>query len=122
AELKRLGVDGKCQHCDGDGYTWKSVGDKTAYDEWKEYEPPTGEGYQLWETVSEGSPITPVFSSPEALANYLVSDKYRWRNNDHGTTWEQWMKFICGDGWAPGFVISGNVFQTGVQAIADTDK
>ncbi len=35
---------------------------------WQPTEPPTGEGYQLWETVSEGSPISPVFASTEALA------------------------------------------------------
>ena len=30
-------------------------------------EPPAGEGYQLWETTSEGSPLSPVFSSLEEL-------------------------------------------------------
>ena len=35
------------------------------------YDPPEGEGYQVWETVSEGSPVSPVFASAEELVEYL---------------------------------------------------
>lgn len=31
-------------------------------------EPPRGEGWQLWETTSEGSPTSPVFKTAEELA------------------------------------------------------
>lgn len=31
-------------------------------------ETPSGEGFQLWETTSEGSPISPVFATKEELA------------------------------------------------------
>lgn len=34
------------------------------------YEPPIGEGYQLWETTSKGSPQSPVFSSLEELSEW----------------------------------------------------
>ena len=30
-------------------------------------DPPNGDGYQLWETTSEGSPVSPVFESIDAL-------------------------------------------------------
>lgn len=33
-------------------------------------EVPEGEGYQLWETTSEGSPISPVFETLEALCEW----------------------------------------------------
>lgn len=33
-------------------------------------DPPVGNGYQLWETTSEGSPISPVFATPEELAEW----------------------------------------------------
>ena len=33
--------------------------------------PPTGEGYQLWETTSEGSPISPIFKTIEELCKWL---------------------------------------------------
>lgn len=34
-------------------------------------EPPEGEGYQIWENVSEGSPISEVFETKEAVIEYL---------------------------------------------------
>lgn len=36
------------------------------------YEPPVGEGWQVWETVSEGSPTTPVFATREELIEHLT--------------------------------------------------
>lgn len=41
--------------------------------DWKKYfkvDPPTGEGFQLWETTTEGAPISPVFETAEALASW----------------------------------------------------
>lgn len=32
--------------------------------------PPVGEGYQLWETTSEGSPISPVFATIDELCEW----------------------------------------------------
>ena len=67
--------------------------------DWKIH-PPAGDGWQLWETVSEGSPITPVFTSAEELASWLVVP-----GNDTsvtaGTTREQWIEFLTNHGWAP---------------------
>lgn len=37
-------------------------------------EPPTGEGYQLWETTSEGSPQSPVFPSLDELCAWCESN------------------------------------------------
>lgn len=52
-------------------------------------EPPAGEGYQLWETCSEGSPISPVFPTLDELCDWAVENatiygqikttKERWR-------------------------------------------
>lgn len=60
-------------------------------------EPPAGSGYQIWETVTEGSPISPVFEKPEDLAQWMVDND---TSITSGATHEQWMKFID-DGWAP---------------------
>lgn len=35
-------------------------------------EPPKGEGYQLWETTTEGSPLSPVFPSLEELCDWAA--------------------------------------------------
>ena len=62
--------------------------------------PPKGNGYQLWETTSEGSPMSPVFSSPEELAVWLEYNKI----SSFGTmtrSYDQWLDFIKGPGWAP---------------------
>ena len=40
------------------------------YEEWAAYDPPEGPGYQLWETCSEGSPVSPVFASMEELCKH----------------------------------------------------
>jgi hypothetical protein len=41
---------------------------------WRPTEPPSGEGYQLWEIVSEGSPVSPVFALPEELAQWCAKN------------------------------------------------
>jgi hypothetical protein len=46
---------------------------KEAYDAWKPTDPPEGPGWQLWETVSEGSPVSPVLPTREAFVEYLMS-------------------------------------------------
>lgn len=79
--------------------------------------PPKGAGYQLWETVSEGSPISPVFKTPDELANWLTSGEYHNRC-DAGTTKAQWLSFINGPGWAPSMISDGSTITIGVQTIA----
>lgn len=37
----------------------------------RRYDPPTGDGYQIWETVSEGSPASKVFATKEELIEHL---------------------------------------------------
>ncbi len=41
-------------------------------EDWVSYDPPVGEGYQLWETTSEGSAISPVFSDMNKLCKYAA--------------------------------------------------
>lgn len=55
-------------------------------------EPPVGEGYQLWEYTSEGSPMSPVFLNYEDLCswcenNATIFGEYRY-------TKEQWSKYL----------------------------
>ena len=69
--------------------------------------------YQMYENVSEGTPISPVLETPEALSKWLAE------NDEDGATHEQWMKTIE-RGWAPSLTITpfGGV-QPGVIGIAD---
>ena len=104
AECARLGVSETCAECGGEGEHWPSPEAKQAYEDWQSIEPPKGDGYQIWETVSEGSPISPVFSTPEDLARHMAGTTW---GADKGTPYETWLAFIRGPGWAPSMVMQG---------------
>ncbi len=93
AECARLGKSYTCEKCGGEGEVWPSEAAKQLYDEWEPNDPPLGSGYQIWETVSEGSPISPVFSTPEDLASHMAATPW---GADKGTSYETWLAFING--------------------------
>lgn len=105
---KRLGIYGKCKWCDGEGSLWPSDEYRKLSDEWERIDPPVGEGWQVWETVSEGSPITPVFATREALVDHLVEGGDGWdrKRGEAGWSRDNAESFV-GDGWAPS-LITGN--------------
>jgi len=119
ARAKRLGFYGHCPHCNGKGYYYCEDKYEKLSEEWERIEPPEGDGYQIWETVSEGSPISPVFEKPEELAEYMSHT--RW-GADTGSSCETWLKFINGPGWAMSAVMDGkgNV-KTGVEAVVEME-
>lgn len=115
AELKRLKQPAECAHCKGHGHTWPSDRVKRQHAAWRRKEPPKGDGYQVWETVSEGSPISPVFATPQELANHMSTT--RW-GADQGSSPETWLKFILGPGWAPSMMSSPQTgLVSGVEAV-----
>jgi len=69
---KRLGVYGECEYCNGEEGIFGDAEHKRLYLEWceKSVDPPEGPGFQVWETTSEGSPVSPVFATPEELADW----------------------------------------------------
>lgn len=115
AECERLGEPYECSACAGAGDIWPSAEAEKAYEDWQPTPPPAGVGYQIWETVSEGSPISPVFATPEALAKHMAGT--RWGADD-GTPYETWLKFINGPGWAPSMVGTAAGLLSGVEAAA----
>jgi hypothetical protein len=54
---------------------------------------PEGDGWQMWETVSEGSPISPVFATPEELARWLA-DTGASAFATMTATYDQWLATI----------------------------
>lgn len=118
AEAARLGLKMTCETCGGDGVVWDSLTcSKEAYEAWEPYDPPAGEGWQIWETVTEGSPITPVFATSQALADHMaeVGDPVWGKTR----TAAQWLKWIEGDGYAPSMIMSNGVVQSGVEALTN---
>ena len=66
------------------------------------YDPPAGDGWQVWETVSEGSPLSPVLATREALVEWLMSPAYNW-GISRPLTREQAERFTELE-WAPTFM------------------
>jgi hypothetical protein len=114
ARCKRDGQDYTCRVCQGHGDKWTSESAKQTADEWTPTEPPAGEGWQIWETVSEGSPISPVFATPEALAQHMANAR-PW-GAARPMPAADWLKWITGPGWAASAVAVDGVLKDGVQA------
>lgn len=77
ARMRRMGVeDYYCPLCKGEGDYWPDLADKEKYEKWEPVDPPAGEGWQLWETVSEGAPVSPVFEQASQLVDWLVGERY----------------------------------------------
>lgn len=111
ARAEALGIPITCPDCDGEGSHWNSDEERERYESWESEEPPSGEGWQMWETVSEGSPISPVFETAEELARWLALR--RW-GADWGTSYEDWLSMIKGSGYACSMVWVGNETISGV--------
>lgn len=87
---------GLCATCGGEAAIEAYEGQAAETAAWEQTEPPTGDGWQLWETVTEGSPVSPVFPTADDLATWM-SDP------DRGTDWvppDVAARFIA-EGWAP---------------------
>lgn len=93
-EIKRVPV----------GYEWTL--DRTP-------DPPEGPAWQLWETVSDGSPISPAFASADELAGWM-SDPER------GRDWvpQAVAAAFTAEGWAPsGFSTPTTGLVSGVEYV-----
>lgn len=115
SRCERIGVSHLCPTCNGEAESYRDEAHKKAHDDWTETEPPAGEGWQMWENTSEGSPISPVFDAPEKLARWLA-DSNASAFGDQGATYEAWLKTIVGGGYAVGSVLIGGKMISGVEA------
>lgn len=84
--------------------------------------------WQVYETVSEGTPVTPPFATREELVDYLVANGDFWdqsRRKDGRSLIEcgpwprkQAESFVFGSGWAPSLIVTTeHGVQTGVEAL-----
>ena len=96
ARAQRLGLPIECAVCQGEGHLWLSPEIKAAYEAWEPTEPPAGDGYQLWETTTEGSPVSPIFVTLWGLCEWCA---------EHATTFgsstatvQQWEDMLSENG------------------------
>jgi len=111
-----------CEDCHkaGDLMGYKRIQGSNCPD-YPKFDPPSGTGYQLWETISEGSPISPVFETPEELAQWLYINNVS-SFGDQTCTYEQWLSFIKGIGWAPSMIIDSSGLHSGVSYAAELER
>lgn len=89
---QRAGESYSCPTCQGHG-SIASEEEREAAEDYQPPKPPLGEGWQLWQTVSEGGPVSPVFETPDELAAWLsdnadiVGRRY---------SFDQWFEVITG--------------------------
>jgi hypothetical protein len=106
---------------------WESGENRETSEFWEYYgNPPERENYrpwkdeeatwfQVWETVSEGSPVTPPFATKEELIEYLVSNGDFWDQQRFDRPWSRKdaESFVNGTGWIPSLIIeNGNIKKT----------
>lgn len=90
---EKEGWDSSCPHCHGEGMLFLNDEIKRLHEDFQWVEPPTGEGYQMWEDTSEGSPITPVFKTAEELAEYCEREGVSWFGGSTAKK-ESWLRVI----------------------------
>ena len=112
ARCERAGEPMMCSRCDGDGEI-QSEENRALRDAWEPTEPPAGEGYQLWETISDGAPISPVFETPEALAQWLHENLKR-----KGLTESEWLSVLQAGGAPVSMAMVDGKMMNGEQFVA----
>jgi hypothetical protein len=90
---------GMCPTCKGHGSVERYEGQRAEAEAWEPTEPPTGEGWQMWETTSEGSPVSPIFGTAEALADWLAESGASLFGS-HTADAAHWLSIIKGDDFA----------------------
>ena len=69
--------------------------------------------YQMYENTSEGTPISPVFASPEEVARWCA-DNGASAFAHETASYESWLRIASG-GWAPSMAVVDGEVQSGVE-------
>jgi hypothetical protein len=124
----------KYTHEDGSYYDFWEWGDSPPNREYyREYKDDEATWYQVYETVSEGTPVTPPFETEDELVNYLIEngdfwDQQRWSEgnrlmqpNPPGYTREQAEAFVKGAGWVPSMTVQNGKITAGIAIAAEIE-
>lgn len=124
--------DGRPSYMDADSDFWEYAGsppDREYHRPWADDE---ATWFQLWENVSEGTPVSPPFETKEELAQYLAENGDEWDQNrstdpsacevfgmklgQPGWGIERARRFVNGPGWAPSMIVTGGKVYEGTDA------
>lgn len=91
--------------------------DRAYYRPWQDSE---AAWFQVWETVSEGTPVTPPFATRDELIDYLATHGDLWDQKRGDGPWEREAaaKFV-NRGWAPSMIVEST--PSGNQVFAPRD-
>jgi hypothetical protein len=91
--------------------------DRAYYRPWKDEE---ATWFQVWETVSEGTPVTPPFETRAELVNYLVANGDFWDQKRGDPAWDRKAaESFINAGYAPSMVVE--VTATGNKVLMPRD-
>ena len=106
-----------CDRCAGHGSTERYPGQRAEAEVWEATEPPPGDGWQLWSTTTEGTPMSPVFATPEALARWMSTHRCGFAGAP--TDYDTALKWINSGGWSPSMVGSSAGISDGITAMVE---
>lgn len=117
---------------------WEWSGEPPDRKYYRAYEDSEATWFQVYETVSEGTPVTPPFATREELVEYLIAngdfwDQQRWAEGNRlmqptkpGYSRDVATRFVMGSGYAPSGVAivtpEGTTFAHGIEAAALMSK
>lgn len=95
---------------------WEWNGDPPTREYYRTYDSADATWFQLWETVSEGTPVSPPFATLDELAEHLAKHGDEWdQSRGHGGWGIERAKAFCADGWAPSGAIVDGKFLEGTE-------
>lgn len=109
AEFTKWEAGERPSYCDEDNknleyWEWENgLPDRAYYRPWSDSE---AVWVQVWETVSEGTPVTPPFATKEELIDYLSTKGDFWDQKRGDGAWNRLDAFsFVNAGWAPSLVV-----------------
>lgn len=100
-------------------YFWEWNGNPPDIDYFRPYKDEEATWFQVYETVSEGTPITPPFETKEELVEYLVKYGDFWKQKQGGGGYSREIaeKFVLETEYAPSAMITSNKAFLGIESV-----
>lgn len=124
AEFAKWEAGERPSYCEGDDrnleyWEWDSTPPvRDYYRPWSDEE---ATWFQCWETVSEGTPVSPPFATQEELIEYLATKGDFWDQKRGDPAWgRQAAERFVRAGWAPSIIMQGGVVTDGKLANINT--
>jgi hypothetical protein len=99
ARISREGKTRLCAACHGEAQVEAYPGQAAEAKAWTPAEIPTGPGWQMWQDVSEGGPVSPIFKTANELAAWMRTEE-PWES----LTQAEALHWVTEVAWSPSMV------------------